>query len=448
MYHSPSGKRHGSYFAKLRRASPGWRSALPTTRTGRAVCAVLLWAFFSATGCAECANDTADGWVVVVNLDDLSGSTIALTTDKSISEPGDLIRQCRSAGLRVLTDPTGRIVAATGLSRLLADASKYTDLSDRALAAAILHQCTPEQLVPRDKGYISLENLTQPQAVAAREIARRRGLIEAIGSSTNAGAHLCVGMWSGWTVHLVGEGQTGMRLCRKLDVAPSLPTEGVIASPYLSGSPLWFAWSPPARTADEKGFDVRADTYTIGDLAKRLSSWGTTTITADSSVSNTRIFAAAVGAPLRNVLWALGVATGLQTEDETNPTGVTENLVPRGAGTSPTGASRNSFLPVPQIGYYSAADSPVGRTLLFKANDHSGRAGEGSRIWILSDLPLLYQNEINEAWKVTSKHFGESNVAFSPEHTFVLWTQSITVSVELQSADGAGSGVEFAFPVL
>lgn len=393
---------------------------------------------------ANAAVDSSSA-VVIVNLDNSSGQ-VAPTVEQLSSRPTDVAKRYRVAGLNVATDPTGRVLAVTGLSPLLTNVSRYSDLSDRALAAAVLQQTTPQQVAQRNKGYLSANTFTESQNAAVQEIAKRRGLLKS-GVDSIVDSHLVVGIWNGWTIHLVTAPSGAAPLCRKLDLAPTLPTEGIIEAPSLSGSPLWFAWAEQTAEWGKETVDLPSGTYTVEELAKKLSLPGGLALAVDSSASNMRVSAVAVNAPVKAILWALQTATGLDIAVTKAATGLGEKVTIGGRNLAQGGANKNSLLPIPHVGYYSAAQSIGGRSLLMRTGDDEVSVSPEWGVWRLADLPLMYRNEISDAWNVTRKRIHEEAAAFDAERTYVLWTKSITVAIEAQSKDGGGTGVEFIFPV-
>lgn len=365
------------------------------------------------------------------------------------ADPGGVAQAFSDAGLRVTVDPTGRCLAVTAPSHITDEDLLTADLFRAAFLAGTLERTTSEQFAARQKGYLPTEALSEVQRAAVLRIAQRYGMVDKHGKVTEEGTHLCAGIGPTWVTHVSTHADTQAPSCIKLFVETCPPTEAAIARPPLSGSVLWWAW--PYAQADWGGEEItlEAGTYALDDLLAQLSRDCKFDMVARPPASERKLAVVASQMSVRKLLWAIEVALGLPARivpDSDVPMVLLAPDMTSGGSYHP---DYNVLLPMPGLGYWSAADSPIGRKLL--SNLEGGPAQEGRDWigWLFSDLPLLYRNSIREDWERTYQSlYGRPPPPLEPDHTSVLWTKSVRVSVDLQLADGSGGGHEFLLPAL
>lgn len=362
------------------------------------------------------------------------------------AHPARVAQGFRGAGLRVQVDPTGRCLAVTAPVHVTDMAILGGNLSDAALVAGILERLTPQQLAARKKGYLPADVLPAVPLAAARAVATRRGLLDKQGRPRDEGAALHIGLWQTWELH-VSTSEDGKPVCQRLDYNIRPPTAAAIPAAPLPGSVLWWAWPYAEAVWGDKSVSLPPGTYTLGDLANRLSQAGGVSIAAHPNVRYARFAVVARQIPLRTLLWAISAASGLSVRLSTAPDTAGILLTSEMSREEMYHQEFSVLRPIPGLGYYSASDSAIGRELLSRleggpADDQATWVG-----WRLRDLPLLYRTSIEQEWERTHKVFHQrASRALDPEHTFVLWTKAVLVSVVLMRLDGSGGGSEFPLP--
>jgi hypothetical protein len=368
------------------------------------------------------------------------------------ADPGGVARAFRAAGLRVTVDPTGRCLAVTAPRHLSDDELlSREDLADPVLVAGIWDRVTREQLASREKGYLRATKLSRAQRAAAERIARRQRMIDAQGRVIARGmeaGHLAIGLWATWQVNVCLH-RDGQVICRGLGGLPRPPTQEAIAGPPLSGSVLWYTWPQAAAEWGDRKVSLASGIYSEGDLLQRLSGAGGPGLGSEQAVAGRRLSVVAEQVPLRTLLWAISVAGGLQvrTEPHPGPPRILLNQPRLGEGVY-YNDDTNLVLPLPELGYCSAADSTVGSELIAALEGGPMQRDRNSIGWRLSDLPLFYRDSIEEAWQSVNKRSLKPAPPLEPNRTFVLWTKAGYVSVDIQLEDGSGGGSEFLLPAL
>jgi len=419
-------------------------------RKVRAVAAGVISAALSGLLMASAMAALAEspGVAVVINAD-LALDVELPGIEELRADPGGVVEAFRDAGLRVAVDPTGRCLAVTAPSRLSDEELLTGELARVALVAGILERTTSEQLAAREMGYLGAEVLSEVQWAAALRLAQRAGMVDEEGHPTREGERLRVGLWPTWVVH-VSTRHDGRSSCHKLRLPIRPPTLCVVTQPPLSGSTLW--WASPYAEASWGGerVSVKAGTYTLDDLVARLSKASEVDIITRGPASGRRFSVIAADVPVRTLLWATEVAAGLPAhiaEDAEPP------IVLIASGGEPTGYYRldtNVLLPVPGLGYWSPADTPIGRELLSSMPRGPTDKELDQICWRLADLPLLYRNWIAEEWQRKQQlPYGEPGPHhLDPDHTFVLWVKAVLVSVGTYMRTGRGGGYRFPMPAL
>jgi len=260
--------------------------------------------------------------------------------------------------------------------------------------------------------------------------------------------HLKVGIGRAWVVHL-SVPQNGRISCHKLDFAVRPPTVPAVAKPPLCGSVLWWVWPHAEASWGDQRINVEAETYALDDLLVELSHASKLHITTQVPVSDRHLAIVAEDIPVRTLLWAIEVATGLQVRTAANSQPPTILLESEGPVKRAYHVDTNVLLPMAGLGYYSPWGTAVGRELVSAL---PGGSAEPEKEWIgwrFTDLSLLYRNWIEEEWQRTYRIVhGKPPPPLESDDTLVLWTKAVLVSVALLREDGAGMGTEFIFPTL
>ncbi len=418
-------------------------------RVGRivAVCVLVGSTLFTS------AHAQSAGGAVVVDVEYVAESGLP-TINRITASPQGVAkarRAYRAAGMKTAVDPSGRCLAVTRSPHVTEARLRAEDASNYMLAAGIVERLTIRQLSSRRKGFLRPELLSKAQWEAVCRIAHRYGFTNEQGQSVEPGSHLRLGIWTTWVVHL-GVHKRGQTICFRTKSGFRPPTTHVVSAPPLRGSVLWYSWPHSAATWGNEEVSVEAGTYTLSDLSAKLSAGGKHQIAVEQAASGRRVAVVAEGIPLRRLLWAIEVATGLRTT-ATQDSGRLSILMASDGLLRPR-ADSSLLRAVPGFGYYLLPDSKATRKL---RSDLSGgsAAQDGDWIgWSLSDLPLLYQNLIKEEWPPAYKSWirQECGSVFEslsrevpplhPDSVWVLWTKAVLVSVELQQQSGGGGGVE------
>jgi hypothetical protein len=352
----------------------------------------------------------------------------------------------RQAGLRVAVDPAGACLAVTKPMHIADDELLTKELPSPLLAAGIMERVTRDQLAAHKKGYVRAELLSEVAQAAAQRLARQLGMLDEKGRTREKDledASLSVAVWPSWQVHVAANNGK----CIRLNFGLRPPTAPAVAEPTLSGSVLWWAWPHCQAAWGDKRVSVAAGTYALRDLARRLTERGELQVSAQPEVANWRLAVAAEDTPVKTLLWAVSVATGLEVQAAAE-TARAKILVTSDLSREHSfNVDVNSLAPVRGFGYYSCSDPPIGRELLSRLD--GGAAGADWIGWRLSDLPLLYRNWIQEEWRRTHQLlFDKPAPALDPDATFVLWTKCLLVSIGLMREDASGGGYEFLLPAL
>ena len=397
-----------------------------------------------------CTSAWADsqGVAVVINAD-LALDAELPGIEELRADPDSVAQAFRDAGLRVTVDPTGRCLAVTSPSHITDEDLLTGDLFRAAFFAGILERTTSEQFTARQKGYLPAEALSDVQRAALLRIAQRYGMVDKHGKVTEEGTHLCAGIGPTWVTHVSTHADTQAPSCIKLFVETCPPTEAAIARPPLSGSVLWWAWPYAQADWGDEQVSLEAGTYALDELLAQLSRDCRADMVARPPASERKLAVVASQMSVRKLLWATEVALGLPARivpDSKPPIIlVASDMGPR-AYYHP---DYNVLLPMPGLGYWSPADSPIGRKLLSNLEGGPAQEGQDWLGWRFSNLPLLYRNSIREEWKRTYQAlYGRPPHPLQPDRTSVLWTKSVCVSVDLQLEDGSGGGSEFVLPAL
>jgi len=392
--------------------------------------------------CVGGARAASDGIAVVVNVDRIPDARLPSLADVR-AHSRTVVRSLRSSGYCVATDPSERIIAVTGPKDISDTADFTTDLPARTIAAAIVQGVTPRQFASRRKGYIALEDLSTNQRAAALRLAHRYGISDEHGVPKMPASRLVAGLWPSWRLHLCMQKDTGA-VCRSLDPAIRPPSEAAIKAPPLHGSPLWFALPHRSVALADQLVSVDPGTYDLFSPLAKLPKPEGSAIAAEAGSSTVRLAVAADKVPLYALLWAIEVASGLEVRlgDPSAPASPSPLELEDITGPVYT------LQPVPRVGYYWLPADPLRSgasksTLTASLNATSDWLG-----WPLSDLPLLYRNQIQDAWQRLHKAKGMESPPLPSEQTVVIWTRALLLSVEAQAEDGSGGGIEIVLPVL
>jgi len=430
----PSQRRPGFALPGLGRL-PGTWDSVPVAC---GLAALLVMAACLSRFAGEPARGAQPGWAVVINADQVTDVAID-QLPQSVSSVQPYAEALQANGLLIQRDASGECLVATPYPRL-ADSDLAEDLPDVLLAAGILDHIDDAQLAARDHGYLPAAALTPPGRDAAQRIAMRHGLTA--GANAGEGA-LSVGCWPAWRMHLVllSERQWG---CYAFDSYIVPPLAVAAEKAPLSGSPSWWAWPHAHRDWGQRLVTVPAGLYSLENLARLLSEAADTAITVDKQAAPRQLAVVASAVPLRNLLWAVGVAARVWVElgAARDPLAVTLLAdYPAQQAYSPSG---NDLAPLPALGTYSSAGSKVTRELL--AQLAGGADGQNWVGWRLSDLPLVYTTAIEEEWgKVHQFRYRRPAPPLSGDHTWVLWDKAILLSMHatMLPAPARRSGCRF-----
>jgi len=396
-----------------------------------------------------CLSASADsqGVAVVINTERAPDVELPRIEDLR-ADPGAVVQAFKDAGLRVTVGPTRRCIAVTRPLLMADDDLRIADLLPVALAAGILQRTTSEQLASRFQGYVPVEKLSEAQQAVAQRIGRRRGLVDEEGRATEEGTHLCVGIWCRWEPHVVTV-RNGDHICRKLRFGIRPPTEPAVTASPLSGSVLWWAWSHAAASWGNQPVSVEAGTYALDDLLARLSAVSEVDFVARSPASDRKLAVVASQVRVRELLWAIEIATGLPARTVPNAQPPIIAVGSRGERAETRYRQHNVLVPIPGLGYYSASDSPGGQKLLSAYGGGPTAEGQHWIGWRFSDLPLLYRNWVQEEWERSYEPSdGEPMDQLKPDKTYVLWVKCVLVSISGLAKDGSGRGGEYLVPAL
>ncbi len=390
-----------------------------------------------------------DGVAVVSNVEGNTGLNLPAIKDL-YRNPDRITQVYRARGYRVAADPSGQCISVT-LTPHVSDAALSSEAaSEYLLAAGIVEDVTTSQLSNRSMGYISIDVLTKEQQELVYRIAQRHNLIDEKGQPTTVGGRLKVGLWPFWVVHVTLNGKE-QTICCKTNAQFRAPSEVVVTKKPLSGSLLWYSWRYAASSWGNERISVKAGTYTINELLKQISAAGKCGISAAESAGKLKLNVVAENIQIRKLIWAIGVATGLQAAKASgskNPSvmmSFVESAQPH--------IQSNLLHPLNGHGYYLLPDTEVVRKLM---NEHSGGSLPYGKWlgWNLSDLPALYRQAAIDEWPNAYKAWTREACwkeyapipkvsDLHPESARMLWTRAILVSIKLESPQGGGTLVEF-----
>ena len=417
---------------------------------GVVVCIVLLVAVQGASRGqpdAAPASET-EGTAVVINQG--VDAYVGVPSAEQVREDAHgTLAALRDAGLRVATAADGRCIATTGLQSPPSADVCEDGCATAALVAALCATLSADQFASRERGYVQWEQMSKEQQAIALQLAHTCGLLAHDRDTPPGGAQLAVEVGPRWVTHVSARGENAYADCVRLFVETEPPTQAAIAAPPLSGSELWWAWPSSDATWGDDVVDLEPGVRSLEQLASELCAAGDIDIVVAPSARDIPLTVMASSMPLRKLMWAIEVATGLPAR---LAAGADPPIVRIGFGNHRADwyhQDYNVLLPIPEVGYWSLTDAPIGQAALPLLQ---GGPVDDSKEWIgwrFSALPLLYQKSIQMEWERThSAMRGCDAPAFDPQRTFVLWTRAIKVSIALLDADGGGQAYEFALPAL
>jgi hypothetical protein len=361
-----------------------------------------------------------------------------------VGSPEAVAGDYRAQGYVVESDPTGRCLAVGTPIPLDEEAVQKGGLNVIGLAAYILHHTSSEQLGLRQKGYLPMEALSEVQRKATLGMGRRGGWVGRDGQLTIPGSGLSVGIWQTWDLQVCAHVEDEFVRQRLLNRWRP-PTPEAIAAPPLAGSPLWWAWPHAEASWGNETLSIAAGRYTLDDILTRLSQASGLAFTAPAEERVRRVAAVAESVPVRSLVWALEIARGLRTRivPAEGDGKMRIELWPQMGRAN----DRDGLQPIARGAYYSPRLSPVGAELLPRLGElppDSYWVG-----WRYSDLPMLYQDLVADGWQVSFRlHQNADAPPLDPDHTFVLWTKAVLVSLCAASGQGGGASAEFCLPAL
>jgi len=358
--------------------------------------------------------------------------------------PQSVADRLRAAGWYVSSDPTDRCLAVTRNTVVSDDEMRSEKCPDRELTIGIFERLTQEQLDARAMGYITLEKLTPVQQAAVFSIAKRRQLVNRNGTLP-PGKHLAIGVWPTWMIQAVTQ-QHGIGTVEKLRVGAPPPTPAAIIKPPLLGSTQWWLWPQADAQWGSETVSIPAGQYTLKDLVARVAPVCKGKVLADPPIEDTVVLVVADGISIRQLLWAVSVVTGLQVKAlPMDPYQVLlTTRTPPGEYYNPHQDEQTPISPADL--FYSPASSKLGSGLLSLIE---GGVNQADRYWIgwrYHELPLLYRNRITAIRQRDDQDLMEIPSPLDPDHTIIIWTKAVTVSIDLQARDGSGQGIEFSLP--
>jgi hypothetical protein len=379
------------------------------------------------------------GTAVVVKVDGAGGSCPLV--EQLLADPAAGAKSLGDAGYFVAHDPSGRYLAASPRVELPTDAEQIKQLSGAALACVLVDHSLPAQWAARQKGYLSLTQLSSFQRVAATELGRLRGLLDPEGNSRRPGMHLRIGLWRSWQVYVAvsaDQPETSSRLQHGLR-PPSVPA---IAAPPLKGSVLWWSWPHVEADWGAETVSVSPDTYALADLLTTLEEASGILLDASPDLAQAKVAVGAQDAPVRNLIWALRTALGVEVETEE----VQQALTVTFAEPEETWPPKERLAPLRGLGYYTPLASGIAGHLRELDGDPDGDGWLG---WRFSDLPLMYREMVDEQWTTDlGAPADRQPLSLNPDATFVIWIKTICVSIELTGQGGGGYGSSCYVPAL
>lgn len=260
-------------------------------------------------------------------------------------------------------------------------------------------------------------DLAPDQVEAAPEVARMAGAIEVgrthmadlrgwgpVRSGVHAypldaerGALAVLGMTGqisldrGWIAYLADRGSTPVRTwTARTPLRP--PVTGAVACEALSGSPLWYLWPYSGAGWGAERVSVPAGAYDIGGLCSAVADQTSVTIALAAGLRQRRVACSAEGVALRDLLWAVEVATGYQLRAV--PAGRPEALLfaeqrPRGERQEP-----DALLRAPGAGCPNAEGLDLVLGVAPQGSARWPRSAIDPVTYRLAELPCVYREAL------------------------------------------------------
>jgi len=400
-----------------------------------------------------------DGFAAVINMERVPNQDLVdlqlLRTD-----PLAFAQACRARGLFAVLDASERSVAVVGPAGVPGSTTGWKDLSSLGLASIIVQNIPLSHLTTGEPNYLPVDSLPEPARTAALALAQRDGLADQDGSPTRAGAQLCVRLWFAWQSRFIGN----------LDRQTSIydwsfcyfpPTSPAVAQPPLTGSVFWWMWDHAEADWGDQPVSVEPGDYPLRYLLRKLAEATGRRIFPRYLGTDPHLRVVAERIPLRNLLWAIRLATGLRVEATSDTDPVIVTVGQEASPGNPRRADAPGALPIlgcypapctddpgplPTVGYYTPVLSPTGRALLREGGATLG----ADRTWIgwrFRDMPLMYRSWISEGWEERQRG-AKQLFPLDADRTLVIWTKGIWVGVELRWDDSCDPGSSFIFPAL
>jgi hypothetical protein len=396
-----------------------------------------------------CAPAKADEAPAAIVLSEQAASHMRAPDIEAVrADPQACADALRGVGLRVVVHPDRAIIAATGRRSVSAGRTGVEHATPLALAYSTLSGSSSEQLAQRFQGYLFESHLTGSQREAATMIGKQGGFVDDKGHVKEGGSELRVGIWCRWEPHLVVCGH-GYGVCRRLNPVIRPPTSAAVEAPPLPGSVLWWAWPHRAASWGNAAADFPPGKYRVRDVLTRLSVKAEVDIVAEEQAGEMQVYMAAQDVCVRDVLWALEVATGLPVRIVPGASPPIIAVGPRSESHEATYRERNLVAPIRGLGYCSPEECAAGSYLLAQFEGGATHLGRHWVGWRFPELPLLYRNWILEEWqRAGSSDMPDDLKQLPAQEAYVLWLKCVVVSVGSFAANGAGGGVEYAIPAL
>jgi hypothetical protein len=384
---------------------------------------------------------TAGGVAVVIG-----GAAAATTALPELArlraEPGAVASGYRSDGLHVETDPTGMVLAVKPPTRLTGADVASGVLGCGELATALVQQATAEQLALRSHGYLTADGLPEQQLSVLRQMSacRYHGAgRNPRGAGPFSPADLQIGVW----VTELSVPRADGRPTYMWPPAIRPPTPETCPGPLLAGSVLW--WESPHVFAEwgDTHVTVEPGVYGLGDLFRIACGRTDVDMIVSAAHEEDQVAVVADKVPIRCLVWAAEVATGLPVKPVPGSVPVILQMGSADVGCyAEFGHPNRLFPPFPSIGYWVPAPG-----CYLAEEDRAFVGPEGDAYWLgwrYSDLSLLYRNWVREQWVATGRQGAANDEAIDATlgESYVIWRRCVDVDVSGTRGNERAGGVQ------
>lgn len=406
-------------------------------------CCVLRGPATAAAGDAQ-GTATAGGMGVVIG--GAAAEAAALPElGRLETEPVAVASGYRSDGLHVETDPTGMVLAVKPPTRLTGADVASGILGCGELATALVQQATAEQLALRSHGYLTADGLPEHQLNVLRQMSecRLHGATRKVpGAGPFSPADLQVGMWAPWVLELSVPRADG----RATYISPHAirpPTPETCPGPLLAGSVLW--WESPYVVSKwgDTHVTVEPGVYGLGDLFRIACGTTDVDVIVSAPHEDDQVAVVAHKVPIRCLVWAAEVATGLPVKPVPGSVPVILQMGSADVGCyAEFGHPHRAFPPLPSVGYWVAPPE-----CHLAAADRAFVGPEGDAYWLgwrYPDLSLLYRNWVREQWVATrgQEPATDEEIDAALSESFVIWRRCVEVDISGTRGNERAGGVQ------